>query len=176
MYLIGMNPAVGLFTKAQMKAGKIAAPGTRGATNDGANGPKEYVVVKLAAATYNNGMAVTIAGDGTAATATTNAALEQTGRVGALVLGSATTTNTASGTSYCWAQIYGKTLCLLSGSVTAIGQALGLGADGKFLPVLVGSASAGVLGVRVEATNTAANAGLIAAFLTYPVIHGGGPA
>jgi hypothetical protein len=171
MYIVGMRPNQGLFTKADFLQGKAAAPGTRAAV-PGANGQtNEFVAIKLAAATWLNGVAVII--DGGAApgsavtTASGNPANVQGARVGILCFASVTATQTLVGTGFGWAQIYGEAVAFVSASVSTPGAALGIGASGQLVALASLSASAVLMGVTL-ATATAAAGGLTKVFLTYP--------
>jgi hypothetical protein len=183
MLSIGMQPGVGVFTKAQMKRGMIPAQGHKGevgtssSASTGGNDVKEYVVVKLSAATYISGSAVVIDGEGVATLGTTAPDNLVGGRVGILHLKDATTvasaTVTASVTSFAWAQIYGKALAYTSTSVTP-GVALGIADNGTLKALASTSVSAGVLGIHAVATGGVA--ALASVFLHYPQFNAAGTA
>jgi hypothetical protein len=167
---IGMNPYQGLYTVAQFLQGKIPTPGGCGQVTE-AGITKEYISVKLGAATWINGMAVTIDGDGAATLGTAQPSLLFGGRVGILVLASATATLTAAATAYAWAQIYGKALALTTASVTSVGGVLTMGADGRLIGVIAAqSASSQLDGITALATQAAS--GLLSVLLQYPRFTG----
>lgn len=171
MYVVGMNPFQGLYTKAERNQGKGAAPGILAAFVASDGQTKEFIAVKLSAATWLNGVAVII--DGGAApgsvvtTASGNPAPTQAARVGILCFASATATQTMAGTAFGWAQIYGEALAFVSASVSTPGLALGIGASGQLIALATASASAVLIGVAL-ATATAAAGGLTKVLLTYP--------
>jgi hypothetical protein len=175
-FIIGANPYGGLFTKAQFKQGKGANPGTR-AQVVGANGQtNEFVAIKLAAATWLNGVAVIIDGAAAPGSAVTTAsglpAAAQHARLGILCFASATATQTMAGTAYGWAQIYGEALAFVSASVSTPGLQLAIGASGQLIAAVAQvSASAQAVGIAL-ATATAAAGGLTKVFLTYPQFSG----
>lgn len=186
MLSIGMQPGVGVFTKTQMKRGLIPAQGHKGevgtssSATTGGNDVKEYVVVKLPAATYISGSAVVIDGEGAATLGTTAPDNLVGGRIGILVLKDPATTTTvasatvtASVTSFAWAQIYGKALAYTSTSVTP-GVALGIADNGTLKAMTSTSVSAGVLGIHAVATGGVAN--LASVFLHYPQFSSAGVA
>jgi hypothetical protein len=179
MFIIGANPYQGLFTKTQYLRGKGARPGTR-ASVVGSNGEtKEFVAIKLSAATWVNGIAVIVDGPGAVGTAVATAsglpAAAINARLGILVFGSATATQTMAGTAFGWAQIYGTVLAWLSASVTVAGQQLAVGASGQLIPAVVQvSASGQVMGITAIATISASTPTnqMAAVFLTYPHFAG----
>jgi len=164
-----------IFSKADFKRGKIPGPGAL-ASSVGPNGDsREYISVQLASGqTLTNGLAFTIDGDGVATLGTAQPSTLFGGRVGILVLsGSAVdATQTASGTSFAWCQIYGKAIAAVSASVTALGGYLSMGTNGHLIGVIAGqSASSQVDGITALATQ-AAN-GLLSVLLQYPKFQGG---
>lgn len=181
MYIIGANPYQGLYTKAQFKQGKIATPGTRASVVGSDGQTKEFVSVKLSAATWVNGIAVIV--DGLSASGVGAAVATASGlpvntlnaRLGVLVFGSATATQTMAGTAFGWAQIYGTVLAWCSGSVSAPGIQLAVGANGQLIPAVAQvSASNQVVGITAIATissSTPTNS-MIAVMLTYPHFAG----
>lgn len=164
------------YTADEWVKGKIPSPGTRRTSSD-SEGDKEFVVVKFtASATHINGSLITIDGDAVATLGTAGGpALAVGGRAGVLAIASATTTSTQTvvGTSYAWAQIYGKGRIRFgatsSGSI--LGNMLQLGADGVVAVGAAGSASAQLNGVQCMTASVAA-AGLFPALLTYPKFLG----
>lgn len=170
MFQIGMRPGQGIFTKTEMKRGKIPQVGTRGA--NAVNGDvREYVVVQLGATVWQNGTVLQIDGGGTLGVATTasgNPTVASHGRLGVLVIGTATTTITAVGTSYAWAQIYGQVKALASASVTAAGIQLGLGTGPGALIQSVAQVSASAAAVGFVSMGTQTTAGLLDVLLQYP--------
>lgn len=174
MFAIGAQLNRGaVVTEADMKRGIIPGPGHIISSADH-NGSKEFMVVKLAGGvTYLNGQAVVIDGaTGVAVVGTTNPALGIGGRVGVLTFASATATSTAVGTCYAWAQIYGRANALTSASITAPGQVMGFGVDGRLIAVIVaGSASAMPSGIISIGTATAALAVMLPVMLAYPSLH-----
>lgn len=162
-----------LYTTNEMKRGAIASPGNIASSVAPDGTSAEYICVKLASGqTLLNGQAVTISGaDGfTAVVGTTNQALTVGGRIGVLVLGDATATATSSGTSYAWAQIYGRTRALVASAISTAGKMLMFGANGRFTLTVAGSASAMPNGVTlVEGTSVA---GLATVMLNYPRFAG----
>lgn len=171
MYIIGATTHGGLFTKAQQRQGKCPNPGTRAATIAPDGSTREFISIKLSAATWLNGTAVII--DGGAApgspvtTVSGNPAPTQGGRVGILCFASATATQTMAGTAFGWAQIYGEALAFVSASVSTPGLALGAGASGQLIAFATTSASAVLDGITL-ATATAAAGGLTKVMLQYP--------
>jgi hypothetical protein len=184
MYIIGANPYQGLFTTEQFQRGKpgTASPGTRAAVTDPSTGQtKEFVSVKLGAATWISGTLIVLDGlsasgvGAVSVTATGAPAAAINARAGVLVFGSATATQTMAGTAYGWAQIYGEALAWVSASVTTPGQALAAGANGQLLAAVVQvSASAQTNGITAIVTNTASTTAalLINVFLNYPAFSG----
>lgn len=164
-----------VFTKAEMKRGAIPVPGTRGTSTDKDTGRTcEYISVQLAGGqTLVNGLAFTIDGSGVATLGTAQPSLLFGGRIGVVLLNaSVTATTTTVGTSYAWAQIYGKTLAMVTGSVTAVNGYLTMGADGRLIGVLANqSASSGSIGMTALATQAAS--GLLSVLLQYPQFQGG---
>lgn len=176
MFIVGVNPFQGLYTKADRLQGKGCTPGQR-ASVVGANGQtNEFVAVKLAAATWLNGTAVIIDGAAAPGSAVTTAsglpAASQIARLGILCFASVTATQTLVGTGFGWAQIYGEALAFVSASVSTPGLQLAIGASGQLIAALAQvSASAAVVGISL-ATATAAAGGLTKVFLTYPRFSG----
>jgi hypothetical protein len=161
-----------LFTEAEMLRGKIPAPGTRQKVNVGGQ-TKEFVTVKLPAATYVNGTVITIPFDpsGISATASVPVKTEPTGgRLGILVIASATATITAAGTAYAWAQIFGPCLARCSATgVSSVGMNLCPGgALGSLHLQVVGTASQHLQGITAIATSAGAVL-LLNVMLNYPV-------
>lgn len=182
MYLVGMKPYGGLVDKATWKKGKggVAAPGTRHVTMQNGES-REFVAVKLNAATWINGTAVILdglsaSGVGAAvATASGLPAAAINARVGLLVFASATATNTLSATGYGWVQIYGQSMAWVSASVTIPGNQLAIGASGQLIAAVAQtSASAGMNGITSIGTNTASTTAaiMLAVFLNYPHFSG----
>lgn len=178
MYLIGANPYGGLVTKAQFLAGKGMNVGARCATVDAVGQTKEFVAVKLSAATWLNGTAIIIDGAGGLGTAVTtlsaNPAAALQSRIGILVFSSATATQTMAGTAFGWAQIYGEALAFVSASVSTPGTQLGAGGAGQLIVAVAQvSASNAVIGITY-ATNTGPGAppALAKVFLQYPRFAG----
>jgi hypothetical protein len=174
MYAIGaqLNRRA-VFTKTEMKRGLIPGEGHVVSSSD-QYGSKEFVSVKLAGGvTYLNGQAVTIdTATGVAVVGTTNPALGIAGRVGILAFASATATSTAVGTCFAWAQIYGRANALTSASITAAGQMMSFGVDGRLIAVVAGaSASAMIGGISSIGTATAALAVMLPVMLSYPRLH-----
>lgn len=180
MSAIGAYLYQGLFEKAAWRRGKGVTPGNKATiTIDGV--AKEFVAVKLAAGTWVNGTVLLIDGVAGALHAATTAsgapAIGFNQRVGVLVLASATSTQTAAGTAFAWAQIYGPVLARVSASVTLPGIALGLGtAAGRLIQQVGASASTMMHGITAVATNTASvvasGAGLFQVMLNYPCFIG----
>jgi hypothetical protein len=172
MFAIGMNLS-GIFTKADMKRGKIAGPGRVFSDVDPSTGlSREFISVQLAGGqTLLNGMAFTIDANGVATLGTTGPSLLFGGRVGILRFASATSTATTVGTSFAWAQIYGKGLALVTASVTAVGGYLNMGADGRMIGVIA-AASASSMCDGITAAATQAASGLLAVLLQYPKFQG----
>lgn len=180
MYIVGARPYLGLYTKTEFKRGKAAPPGTRAAIV-GANGEtKEFVAIKLGAATWINGIAIILDGlsvSGVGAvvvTASGEPPATINARLGILVFSSATATQTMAGTAFGWAQIYGTTLAWLSASVTLPGQQLAIGAAGQLIAAVAQvSASAQTMGITSIVTNTASTTvELRSVFLMYPHFSG----
>ena len=180
MYVIGMNPFQGLYTEAERQQGKGATPGTR-ASIVGPNGEsKEFVAVKLGAATWINGVAVIIDGVGTGgvgsavATASGLPAATMHQRLGILVFSSATATQTMAGTAFGWAQIYGQALAWVSASVTLPGQQLAIGASGQLIAAVAqvsdSNQTNGIVAITTQTASTTAN--LQNVFLMYPHFAG----
>lgn len=174
MFAIGTQLNRGaVVTKADMLRGIIPGQGNVFSSAD-QYGSKEYVVVKLAGGvTYLNGQAVVLDGaTGVAVVGTTNPALGIAGRVGILTFASATATSTAVGTCFGWVQIYGRANALTSASITAPGQMLSFGVDGRLIAVVAGaSASAMVNSIISIGTATAALAVMLPVMLAYPRLH-----
>ena len=174
MYIVGMNPYSGaLFSEAEFKRGKGMVPGTRGATV--LNGDtKEYVAIKLAAATWINGQILQIdaSGVGFAAVCATAPAATVNQRLGILVFASATATQTTLATTFGFAQIYGQCLAIVSTTVSLVGAQLVLGADpGQLINgATVASTESQVDGITAVATQSAT--GLLNVFLNYPRLRG----
>jgi len=177
MYIVGMRPYAGLFTKQQFQRGQIPNPGTRGAVTDPNTGQtKEFVAIKLSAATWLNGVAIIVDGGAAPGSVVTTAsglpAAAQMGRLGILTFASATSTQTMAGTAYGWAQIYGEAVAYVSASASTPGLQLAIGASGQLIAAVAQvSASAQVVGIAL-ATATAAAGGLTKVFLTYPRFSG----
>lgn len=177
MFIIGMRPYAGLFTKQQFQRGAIPNPGTRGSVTDPNTGAtKEFISVKLGAATWLNGIAVILDGGAAPGSAVTTAsgapASSRQDRLGILAFASATATQTMAGTAYGWAQIYGEVAAYVSASVSSPGIQLAIGASGQLIAAVAQtSASAQTLGISL-ATATAAAGGLSKVFLTYPRFSG----
>lgn len=171
MYVIGASPYGGLFTKAQFRQGKGFNVGSRSAVIAPDGSTREFIAIKLGAATWLNGLAIIV--DGGAApgsvvtTVSGNPAPTQSGRIGILCFASATATQTLAGTGFGWAQIYGEALAFVSASVSTPGLALGAGASGQLIALVTTSASAVIEGIAL-ATATAAAGGLTKVMLTYP--------
>ena len=171
MYHIGANIYNrSIFTKTEMLRGKIPSAGTRHAVN--INGQtKEFVSVKLGAATWVNGSVITIPTDvtGTSATASVPVKTEPVGgRLGILVIASATATVTMSSTAFAWAQIFGQ--CMARASSTGV-DSVGMllcpgGALGSLHLQVVGPASQHLNGITAVATGAAV--GLLSVMLNYP--------
>ncbi len=180
MYIIGANPYQGLFTKAQRNQGKGATPGTRASLVASTGETKEFVAVKLSAATWVNGIAVIVDGltaavGAAVATASGLPADTLNSRLGVLVFGSATATQTMAGTAFGWAQIYGTVLAWCSGTITVGGQMLAVGASGQLIPAIRQvSGSNQVLGMTAVGTLSASTPtnSMIAVFLAYPHFAG----
>jgi len=179
MYVIGMNPFQGLYTEAERQQGKGATPGTR-ASIVGPNGEsKEFVAVKLGAATWINGVAVIIDGVGTGgvgsavATASGLPAATMHQRLGILVFSSATATQTMAGTAFGWAQIYGQALAWVSASVTLPGQQLAVCVVIATMPLVwfeAETCATGIVAITTQTASTTAN--LQNVFLMYPHFAG----
>jgi hypothetical protein len=178
MFIIGANPYGGLFTKAQFQKGKGHNPGTRASVVGSDGQTKEFVAIKLGAATWINGTAIII--DGAAApgsvvtTVSGNPAAAQQTRVGILVFGSATATQTLAGTAFGWAQIYGECLAFVSASVSTPGLQLGAGASGHLIAAVAQVSASGQLQGITYATATGPGAppALAKVFLQYPRFSG----
>jgi hypothetical protein len=179
MFIIGANPYGGLFTKSQFLKGKGCAPGTRASvTSDTDGSTKEFVAIKLSAATWINGTAIII--DGAAApgsvvtTVSGNPAAAQQTRVGILVFASATATQTMAGTAFGWAQIYGECKAFVSASVSTPGTQLGAGAAGHLIVAVAQVSASGQLQGITYATATGPGAppALGKVFLNYPCFSG----
>lgn len=167
MYVIGANPYAGLFDETEYRRGKIPSPGTRAAVTAPDGSTKEFIVVKFnAGATHINGQVITISGDNVAVLGTAGPSPLLGGRVGVLAIASATATQTAAGTAYAWAQIYGKALALTTASVTAVNLQLNMAADGMLTQMAAVSASSAVQGITSVATQAAS--GLLPVLLQYP--------
>lgn len=173
MYAIGGNFYGGrssIFTKAEMLKGKIPPPGTRRAVV--VNGQtKEFVSVKLGAATLVNGSVINLPTDvtGTAvlSTAPPKASTEFP-RMGVLVIASATATVTMSSTAFAWAQIFGQCMVRASSTgVDSVGMQLTPGAvPGVALLQVEGTAS--LMARGIWAVGTGAAVGLLSVMLNYP--------
>lgn len=163
-----------VFSKAEYKRGAIPVPGTVASSVNKDDGTTcQYISVKLSSGlTLVNGLAFTIAGDGTATLGTANPSLLFGGRIGVLCLNaSATATTTTDGTSYAWCQIYGKGLAMVTASVTAINGYLTMGADGRLIGVIAAnSASSVASGITALATQAAS--GLLSVLLQFPKFDG----
>lgn len=181
MFVIGANPYAGLWTKSQFLRGKGFKVGTRASITDPNGQTKEFVAVKLAAATWINGIAVII--DGVASTGVGTAVATASGlpaaaintRLGILTFGSATATQTMAGTAFGWAQIYGQALAWLSASISVAGMQLAIGASGDLIPAVVQvSASGQVVGISAITTISASTPTrtLGSVMLTYPHFSG----
>lgn len=180
MFIIGANPYAGLFTTEQFQRGKLGAAnvGTRASITDEDGSTKEFVAIKLGAATWINGTAIII--DGAAApgsvvtTVSGNPAAAQQTRVGILVFGSATATQTLAGTGYGWAQIYGECKAFVSASVSTPGLQLGAGAGGHLIAAVAQVSASGQLQGITYATATGPGAppALAKVFLQYPRFSG----
>lgn len=181
-FVIGANPYSGrLVETVDYQRGKGFKPGTRAVLNDPATGEsKEFVAVKLNAATWINGVAVILDGLSTSgvgsavATASGLPAATINARLGILTFSSATATHTTSTTAYGWAQIYGTSQAWVSASVTIPGQQLAIGASGQLIAAVAQvSASGQVNGMTCIGTQTASTtANLRGVFLNYPVFNG----
>lgn len=174
MYIVGVSPQSGLWTKAQFKQGEIPAPGTRGKWTDPATGAtKEFVSVKFTATgTRLNGELVTIDADSVATRGTVveGGLLISGKRAGILAFNaSAIATQTMVGTHFGWAQIYGKGKALVTGTATVsvVGLALEPIADGGVDEGVVGSASANLYGLTAAIASTFPP-GLMDVFIDYP--------
>ncbi len=181
MYVVGMNPYQGLYTKAERNQGKGATPGTRASIVAPTGETKEFVAVKLSAATWISGIAIIVDGlsasgvGAAAATASGSPAAAINARLGILVFGSATATQTMAGTAFGWAQIYGSVRAWVSASVSNVGNQLAIGASGQLiLAVSTASDSAQTIGISwAQATNTASSTtGLYTVMLMYPHFSG----
>ncbi len=180
MYIIGANPYQGLFTKEQFLRGKGHKPGTRASIVAPSGETKEFVAVKLSAATWISGKAVIVDG----LTATPGAAIATASglpaaaiqsRLGILCFGSATATQTMAGTAFGWAQIYGSVLAWISASVSGAGIQLAVGANGDLIPAVAQvSASGQVIGITAITTisSSTPTRSLVAVMLTYPQFAG----
>lgn len=181
MYVIGANPYQGLKETSEFLKGKAVNPGMRAAITASDGQTKEFVSVKLGSGTWISGTMIVVDGlsasgvGAVAVTATGAPAATINARAGILVFGSATATQTLSGTGYGWAQIYGSALAWVSASVTTPGQALAAGANGQLLAAVAQvSASAQTNGITAITTNTASTTAalLISVFLNYPAFSG----
>lgn len=184
MYTIGQNPAGGLVEKADWLKGKggVGNPGERRMVTDASDGQaKEFVAVKLSAATWINGKAIILDGlnasgvGSVVATASGLPGATINARVGLLVFASATATQTLTGTGFGWAQIYGEALAIVSASVTLPGQQLAIGASGDLIAAVAQvSASNQLNGISAIATNTASTTAalMLSVFLSYPAFAG----
>jgi hypothetical protein len=174
MYNIAVNPAQGLYTKAQFKRGDIPTPGTRGVAADADAGgiTKEFVSVKFTAtANRLNGELVTIDADGVATRGTVaEGGLLQVGkRAGILTYNaSAVATQTMTGTHFGWAQVWGKGKALVTGTATASSAAMvEPAADGAVDDGAMASASANLVGLNWAVASTFPP-GLADVFIDYP--------
>lgn len=180
MFVVGMNPYEGLYTKAQRNQGKGAAPGTRASIVAPSGETKEFVAVKLSAATWINGIAVILDGlsaSGVGAPVATASAQPSpliNARVGIVVFASASATSTQAGTAFGWAQIYGQVLAMCSVGPSAPGLQMGIGASGQLIQQVAASASSALQGITSVATasTTTGTAGLLTVMLTYPSFAG----
>jgi hypothetical protein len=181
MYVIGANPYNGLFTKRQFQQGKLGANlGQRSSVV--VNGEtREFVAIKLGAATWVNGIAVIV--DGLSASGVGAAVVTASGepaatinaRLGILVFASATATQTMAGTAFGFAQIYGTAMAWVSASVSAAGIQLAIGASGQLIPAVAQvSASNQTVGITAIATisSSTPTTSLVAVMLTYPHFAG----
>lgn len=176
MYLIGASPYGGLYTKAQFRQGKGFAVGSRTAVIGSDGSTREFVAIKLSAATWLNGTAVIIDGGAAPGSAVSTAsgapAASQAARIGILCFASATATQTMAGTAFGWAQIYGEAVAFVSASVSTPGLQLAIGASGQLIAAVAQvSASAATQGITL-ATATAAAGGLTKVMLLYPRFSG----
>lgn len=163
-----------LYTNDEMLKGAIPSPGTIASSKAPDGSSADYVVVQLASGqTLLNGQAVIISGASghNAVVGTTNPALTVGGRIGVLVLGTATATATTVGTCFAWAQVYGRTRALVASAISTAGKMMMFGANGRFTLAVAGSASAMPGGgvILVEGTSVA---GLATLMLNYPHFHG----
>ena len=163
-----------LYTKDEMKKGSIIRPGATVSSTAPDGSSAEYVCVQLATGqTLLNGQAVVISGASghNAVVGTTNTALTVGGRIGVLVLGTATATATTVGTCFAYAQIYGRTRALVASAISTAGKMMMFGANGRFTLAVAGSASAmpGGSVILVDGTSVA---GLATLMLNYPYFHG----
>ncbi len=178
MYIIGANPYGGLFTKRQFQQGKGATPGVIAAVVGADGATKEFVAIKLSAATWINGTAIIIDGAAAPGSAVTtvsgNPAAAIQSRVGILVFASATATQTMAGTAFGWAQIYGEALAFVSASVSTPGTQLGAGASGNLIVAVAQVSASGQLQGITYATATGPGAppSLAKVFLQYPRFSG----
>jgi hypothetical protein len=178
MYIIGANPYGGLKETAEFLKGKAVNPGVRASVIDPDGSTKEFVSIKLGAATWINGTAIII--DGAAApgsvvtTVSGNPAAAQQTRVGILCFASATATQTMLTTAYGWAQIYGEAKAFVSASVSTPGLQLGAGAGGHLIAAVVQVSASGQLQGITYATATGPGAppALAKVFLQYPRFSG----
>ena len=174
MISIGMNPYQGLISEADFKRGKGMTPGNRGSVC--VNGDlKEFVAVKLnASATWVNGtiMQIDANGVGAAAIVATNPAATLNPRLGILVFGSATATQTTVATVYGFVQIYGPVLARVSTTVSLVGVQLVLGAGSGVLINGAGVASTESQLQGITAVGTQSVTGLLNVFLNYPRLSG----
>jgi hypothetical protein len=172
MSVIGARPYQGLFTEAEAARGKIPPPGTRASVI--VNGdPKEFVVVKMAAATLVNGSILALAADITGLSVLSTApvkTLPAGGRMGVLVIASATATITAAATVLAWAQIYGQCLARCSATgVDTVGMILCPSAvPGSLHLQVAGTASHVAQGITAIATSAGAVL-LLNVMLNYPM-------
>lgn len=178
MFIIGANPYGGLFTKAQFLKGKIATPGTRASVVGSDGSTKEFVAIKLSAATWISGTAIIIDGTGApgsaVATVSGNPAAAIQSRVGILCFATATGTQTMAGTAFGWAQIYGEALAFVSASVSTPGLQLGAGASGHLIAAVAQVSASGQLQGITYATASGPGAppALGKVFLQYPRFSG----
>ena len=181
MYVVGMNPYQGLYTKAERNQGKGAAPGTRASIVAPTGESKEFVAIKLSAATWVNGVAVIV--DGLASTGVGSPVVTASGepvntinaRLGIVTFASATATQTMAGTAFGWAQIYGTALAWVSASISVAGMQLAIGANGQLIPAVAQvSASNQTVGITAIATisSSTPTTSLVAVMLTYPHFAG----
>ncbi len=172
MYIVGMRPRQGLFTKSEFLKGKMPNPGTRGADVAPDGSTREYVAVKLASGTWINGTVLTLSASITGASAAAAAPVKpagQGGRVGVLAFATLSATQTMAGTAFGWAQIFGACIARCSATgMDSVGVALGLqGAAGVFSVQVAVTASLMLQGANAIATSAGAVT-LMNVLLNYP--------